>query len=154
MYSLAAPPQGGQSRKFVMPGSGLLRSLPFIGIAVAVYLVGTMLLALPLDSVLFSLQLPSGAPFRFQFSDLVLLLGLALFFVELLLSTRPTQASLVNHALSMALFVLCGVLFLLVAKCGTATFFLLTLLTLIDVVSGYSISIIAARRDLTFEKQM
>jgi hypothetical protein len=54
----------------------------------------------------------------------------------------------------MALFVLCLVLFLLVPAFGTMTFFLITLLTLIDVISGYSISIITARRDLTLEREV
>jgi hypothetical protein len=137
-----------------MSGSGFLRAMPFLGLAVALYLVGVAGLGLTLGSEILSLRLPSGAAIRFLFSDLVLVLALILFFVELLLSTRPSAASLVNHGLSMALFVLCGVLFLLVEKCGTTTFFLLTLLTLIDVISGYSISIVTARRDLTVERQV
>jgi hypothetical protein len=131
-----------------MKSSGILRTLPFLGIAVIVYLAG-VLAGLPLAGILFALPLPSGSVLAFSFGDAVLLLGLALFFVELLLSTRPTQGALLNHALSMALFIACGLLFLLVAACGTSVFFLLTVLTLIDVISGYSISIITARRDLT-----
>ncbi len=137
-----------------MRGSGFLRVLPFLGVAVVVYLVGVILLRLPLDGPLMDLPLPSGAVMRFTFSDLVLLLGLVLFFVELILSTRPTQSSLINHGLSMALFVVCGLMFMLVGPCGSSTFFLLTVLTLIDVISGYSISIITARRDFTVEREM
>jgi hypothetical protein len=135
-----------------MPGTGLLRAMPFLGLAVLLYIAGVTLAGVPLTRELFGLPLPSGAVFRLTFGDLVLLFGLVLFFVELLLSTKPTQTSLINHGLSMALFVGCGLLFLLVASCGTSTFFLLTMLTLIDVISGYSISIITARRDLTFDR--
>jgi hypothetical protein len=131
-----------------MKNSGFLRTLPFLGLAVIVYLVGVMS-GVPLSRTLFTLPLPSGAALAFTFGDFVLLLGLVLFFVELLISTRPTQGALLNHALSMGLFIVCGLLFLLVAACGTSVFFLLTMLTLIDVISGYSISIITARRDLT-----
>jgi hypothetical protein len=137
-----------------MAMTSLLRALPFLGVAVLVYLVGVVAIGVPLDQQLFAMPLPSGAVLRFLFSDFVLLIGLMLFFVELMISTRPTQTSLINHGFSMALFILCGVLFLLVAKCGTMTFFLLTVLTLIDVVSGYSISIITARRDLTVERPL
>jgi hypothetical protein len=137
-----------------MKGSGFLRVLPFLGLAVVVYIVGVVLLNVPLSRVLLSLPLPSGATLSFTFGDLVLLLGLILFFVELLISTRPTQGALLNHALSMGLFIACGLLFLLVAACGTSVFFLLTILTLIDVISGYSISIITARRDLTLERDL
>jgi hypothetical protein len=132
-----------------MRSSGFLRTLPFLGIAVIVYLVGTVLAGVPLTRALFTLPLPSGVGMPITFGDAVLLLALVLFFVELLISTRPTQGALLNHALSMGLFIICGLLFLLVAACGTSVFFLLTVLTLIDVVSGYSISIITARRDLT-----
>lgn len=134
-----------------MAQGGLLRAMPFLGIAVLVYLVGTALFGLALDRPLFAFGLPSGVQVDIRFSDLVIWLGLLLLFVELILSVRPTGSSLVNHALSMALFVGCGLAFLLVPVCGTTTFLALTILTLIDVVSGYSISIIAARRDLTLD---
>jgi hypothetical protein len=132
--------------------SSTLRVLPFLGIAVLVYLVGVMLIGVPLDSTIMQVPLPSGAVLRATFGDVVLLLGLVLFFVELIVSTRPTQGALINHGLSMALFVACGLLFLLVAACGTMVFFLLMILTLVDVISGYSISIITARRDLTLDR--
>jgi hypothetical protein len=135
-----------------MPGLGLLRIMPFIGIAVLVYLLGAMVFRVPLSVGIFSFTLPSGAQLKFLFSDLIMILGLVLFFVELLLAASPTKTSLLNHALSMALFVVCGLLFLLAESCGTTTFLFLTALTMVDVISGYSISIIAARRDLTVER--
>jgi hypothetical protein len=132
--------------------SSTLRVLPFLGIAVVVYLVGVMLIGVPLDGTVLQVPLPSGAMLRATFGDAIILLGLVLFFVELIVSTRPTQGALINHGLSMALFVACGLLFLLVAACGTMVFFLLMILTLVDVISGYSISIITARRDLTLDR--
>jgi hypothetical protein len=134
-----------------MPGLGFLRAMPFLGLAVVAYFIGAAA-GVPLARQLFALPLPSGATLAIAFGDIVLMLGLILFFVELLLSTKPTQSALINHGLSMALFVACILLLLLVPSCGTATFVLLTLLTLIDVISGYSISIITARRDFTMER--
>lgn len=134
-----------------MNQGGSWRALPLLGLAVGVYLVGVLFAGLTLDRLLFSFGLPSGVTVGVGFGDLVVCLGLLLLFVELVLSVRPTGASLVNHALSMALFVGCILLFLLVPACGTTTFLVLTVLALIDVVSGYSISIIAARRDFTLE---
>jgi hypothetical protein len=133
---------------------GLSRAMPFLGIAVIVYAVGVLALGIPVENPVAAVPLPSGGLLRIVFGDGVVLLSLVLFFVELLISTRPTRSSLVNHGLSMALFVLCLVLFLLVPAFGTMTFFLITLLTLIDVISGYSISIITARRDLTLEREV
>jgi hypothetical protein len=134
--------------------SAVLRVMPFLGLAVAAYLVGVMVLGQPLEADLLTLALPSGATLRVTFGDALLLFALVLFFAELLASTRPTRGALLNHGLSMALFVLCIVLFLLLPACGTGVFLLLTVLTLIDVVSGYSISIITARRDLTLEREV
>jgi hypothetical protein len=143
-----------QVKDQAMKGSGFLRALPFLSFAIAAYLMGVTVLGLSLDGVLAALPLPSGAVLRVTFGALVLLAALVLFFVELLISTRPTKSSLINHGLSMALFVLCIVLFLLLPACGTAEFLLLTVLSLIDVVSGYSISIITARRDMTLEREL
>jgi hypothetical protein len=39
--------------------------------------------------------------------------------------------------------------FLLVPFCGTAAFFFLVIMSLIDVVAGYSVSILSARRDFS-----
>jgi hypothetical protein len=132
--------------------SRLPRVFPFLALAVAVYAIGVMALGLALAREVFVVPMPSGVVLAATFGDLVLLLALLLFFVELIVATRPTGGALINHALSMALFIACLLLLLLVPAFGTAVFFFLTLLTLIDVVSGYSISIITARRDLTFEK--
>jgi hypothetical protein len=137
-----------------MKGLGFLRVMPFLGLAVIVYLAGVVLARTPLATEVLVLPLPSGVMMPMTFGDLVIVLGLVFFFVELLVSTRPTQGALLNHGLSMALFVVCGLLLLLVPACGTAVFFILTVLTLIDVISGYSISIITARRDLTLEKSL
>jgi hypothetical protein len=137
-----------------MSGLAVLRAMPFLALAVLLYIIGTAVFGIGLGAGVLSFTLPSGAAVRFLFSDLVLTVALILFFVELLLSTRPSSATLINHGLSMALFVLCGVLFLLVELFGTTTFFVLTLLALIDVVSGYSISIVTARRDLTVEREV
>ena len=76
---------------------GLFRAMPFLGLAVIVYALGVMPLAMPLDHQIAAMSLPSGAPLRIGFGDLVVLLALVLFFVELPVSTRPTRSSLANH---------------------------------------------------------
>ena len=58
-------------------------------------------------------------------------------------------ASLLDHGLSMIVFVACLIEFLLVKGAGTSVFFFITVATLIDVMAGYSIGIRVARRDLS-----
>ena len=103
-----------------------------------------------LDHRLFEITLPSGAPaWGFTVSDAVLLLSLVLLFFEVLKSTRTGGNSVADHALSMIVFVLYLIWFLVVPTAATSLFFLITIIALIDVVAGFSVTIRAARRDYT-----
>lgn len=80
--------------------------------------------------------------------DVIIALTLILLFVEVVKSTHSSSSSLIDHGLSMIVFVICLVEFLLVEKAATGVFLNITLATLIDVVAGYTIGIRVARRDL------
>jgi hypothetical protein len=84
----------------------------------------------------------------FTRGDLVVLLVLALLFVELLKSTYTTAVSLVDHGLSMLVFIACLIEFLLVKQAASSVFFFITIASLIDVIAGYTIGIRTAKRDL------
>lgn len=100
-----------------------------------------------LDTQLFSIGLPSG-DWALSTADLVLIVGLVFLFVEMIKSAGSGTATLLNHGLSMATLLIGVVLFLLVPAFATSTFFLLVMMSLLDVVAGFSITAIAARRDL------
>ena len=70
-------------------------------------------------------------------------------FIELMKSTYTSSASLLDHGLSMLVFVACLIEFLVVPAAGTAVFFFITVAALIDVIAGYTIGIRVARRDLS-----
>jgi hypothetical protein len=53
----------------------------------------------------------------------------------------------VDHALSMALFIICLLEFIIIARFGNSTFFIITLICLLDVVAGFTVTISTARRD-------
>jgi hypothetical protein len=84
----------------------------------------------------------------FTRGDFVVLLVLALLFVELLKSTYTTAVSLLDHGLSMLVFIACLVEFLMVKQAASSIFFFITIASLIDVIAGYTIGIRTARRDL------
>jgi hypothetical protein len=84
----------------------------------------------------------------FTWGDFLILSVLILLFIELLKSTYTTTASLLDHGLSMVVFVVCLVEFLLVKQAATSVFFFITLASMIDVIAGYTIGIRVARRDL------
>jgi hypothetical protein len=70
-------------------------------------------------------------------------------FAELVKATYTSSISLVDHGLSMIVFVVCIVEFLAVSNAATSVFFFIMLATMIDVVAGFTIGIRVARRDLT-----
>lgn len=100
-----------------------------------------------LNTVLAKINLVSGALWEITSRDLLLLLGLITLYVETLKATRSNLISIVNHSLSILVFVIFLVEFLIVAKAGNSTFFLLTLMSLMDAIAGFAITIVAARRD-------
>ncbi len=95
----------------------------------------------------FSPTMPSGGVWQITLGDMLLTVALFLLFFEILKSTRTGGNSVVDHALSMIVFVACLILFLIWQPAATSLFFLITLTSLIDVVAGFSVTIRAARRD-------
>ncbi|MFO0988185.1 MAG: hypothetical protein U1F37_12605 [Alphaproteobacteria bacterium] len=128
------------------------RQTPLIGLLAVVYLIVAAVFDTALGKTLFDLTLPSGSVWRFLVSDLFLLIGLVLLYLEILKSTRSGRAQIVEHVASMVVFVGCLLLFLLVRQTGTTTFLLITAMAAIDVVAGFTVSIIAARRDMEIER--
>jgi len=79
--------------------------------------------------------------------DALLLLSIAVLFMEILKSTSTGTATIMNHALSMIVFIVCLMLFLLNPNFATSVFFILTTMALLDVLAGVVVTIVSARRD-------
>ncbi|RZJ04172.1 MAG: hypothetical protein EON89_08725 [Brevundimonas sp.] len=103
-----------------------------------------------LRDVLFTIPMTSGAAWNVGVGDMILFLSLILLFFELLKSTSSQKVAIVNHALSMILFVICLVEFLLIKGFATSTFFLIVTMVMLDVLAGFIVTIISARKDLDF----
>ncbi|CAN5194838.1 hypothetical protein BH10PSE1_BH10PSE1_10210 [soil metagenome] len=99
---------------------------------------------------LFSVPMTSGANWNVGVGDMILFLSLILLFFELLKSTSSQKVAIVNHALSLIVFVVCLVEFLLIRGFATSTFFLIVTMVMLDVLAGFIVTIIAARKDLDF----
>lgn len=126
----------------------LVRSIPALAVVIAVYLLIGLGGGLMLDGDAFAMTLPSAALFALRAGDFFTLAGLVALFFEMLKAARPSTSAVVDHILSTLTFIAALVAFLLVDYCGTGPFFLLTVMTLIDVIAGFSVSIFTARRDL------
>ena len=127
----------------------MLRNIPTLAIVVAAYNILAFVYVEGLTKILFSLTLPSGDSMPLQTGALLLAVAAILLFIEIVKATRTGSASIIDHILSMLLFVICLVEFLLVKGLGTPVFFLIMLICLLDVIAGFTVTITAARRDFT-----
>ncbi len=97
---------------------------------------------------LFSVPMTSHGVWPVSLGDLFLGASLVVLFIELLKSTNSRNVAIINHSLSMLLFVVCLVEFLLLRGFATSVFFLITLMVLLDVLAGFVVTIVSARRDV------
>lgn len=137
----------------------MVLSLPWIIIALVAYnaiafFMGSEPPANPADvfenTVLFSIPMLSKGLWTFKLGHLILTIALITLFVEILKATRTRPLAILDHGLSLVIFIVCLVEFLLVPEAATSLFFFITLIALIDVVAGFSVGIRAARRDFSF----
>lgn len=126
-------------------------AFPVLAIVIAAYLLMGAGGGMMIDGDAYSMTLASGTEMTLRGGDFFIIAGLVALLLEMLKAARPGRAAVIDHVLSIATFVVALVCFLLVDYAGTATFLILTLMTLIDVVAGFVISLAAARRDLAVE---
>lgn len=131
----------------------LIKNIPLLLFIFLAY--NGVLLATPeaLDATLFQLPLLSGALWIFSGADLLLSLALVALGGEIIKATRSSNASIIDHALSMLLFVVFLLEFIAWKPAGTSTFFLITLMSFIDVLVGFTVTISSARRDFGYNNQ-
>lgn len=127
----------------------MIAAFPLLALPVLLYNLVALTGATPeLTETLFTMRMASGADWPVTMGDLLLVISLVVLFVELLKSTNSRRAAILNHGLSMLLFVVCLVELLLGPAFATSTFFLITLMVLLDVLAGFIVTILAARRDV------
>lgn len=126
-----------------------MRMIPLLAFALLLY-AALAFIANPLLTAPIELTLPSGAVWGFDLGDVVLAIGLVLLFLEILKATRTSASAALDHALSMLVCVAALLGFLLVPSLGTSDFGLLFLMTLIDVIAGFTVSLMGARRDIGY----
>ena len=89
----------------------------------------------------------SGVNWSITNGEMLVFVAITLLFVEIVKSTSTGTSSILNHAVSMILFIVCLVEFLLMPNFATSTFFIIMSMTLLDVLAGVIVTIVSARRD-------
>jgi hypothetical protein len=133
LYNLIALTAGG-SVETTGPAGELIRA----GQAPIAGLLGERFLGLPMIS---------GVEWVLTKGDAIVLLAVTFLFLEILKSTSTGTATIINHGISLLLFIICLVQFLLMPNFATSTFFILMAMTLLDVLAGVIVTIVSARRD-------
>lgn len=95
------------------------------------------------------LSMLSGAIWSMALGDLFIVVALVVLFFEILKATGGGSSSLMNHMLSMLVFIAFLVEFLLVEDAATQVFFILMTIAFIDVIGGFAVSIRSAGRDVS-----
>lgn len=126
----------------------MLGSLPLLALVIIVYNIVVYLTGFTMDSTILEVKLVSGTTWIISLGDVLLTVALLLLFLELVNSTKTGTSTIINHGLSMLVLLVGLVEFVVLPPFGTSVFFLIVVLSLLDVIAGFTVTITAARRDL------
>jgi hypothetical protein len=138
-------------REFAM----YLLGFPLLLISFAIYNIVAFILLLP-DTIwtaqAVAVPMTSGETWILTWQDILIAGSLLLLWVEIIKSTRIGMRGVMEHVLSLLLFIAMLIEFLLVKRAGTSTFFLLLVISLIDVLAGFIIGIRSATRQVEVDE--
>jgi hypothetical protein len=113
---------------------------PLLLIPLAIYNIIVFLMpGVSFADPLLKLTLMSGAEWQVTLSDMLLAFGLLLLLLEVIKGARPGAKYLTDHLLSLIVFGCAAAEFLLWPKFGSSTYFLLSMLALVDFLSGIAL---------------
>ena len=125
---------------------------PLLLIPFAIYnIIAFLMPGVSWTGVISTVHMVSGADWAMSAGDTLIAFAIVLLCGEIIKSTRIGLRTVVDHALSLILFLGMLVEFLLVKQAATATFFLLLVVSFIDVLGGFAVTLRSAQRDLTVE---
>jgi hypothetical protein len=116
---------------------------PLLLIPVAIYnIIAFLMPGVPLTEQaepLFKVMLVSGVEWPVTLRDMLLALGILMLMFEVIKGARPGAKYLMDHLLSLIVFGAAAAEFVMWPRFGTSTYFLLTLLALVDFLSGVAL---------------
>lgn len=129
----------------------MLRYLPYTLIPLVIFNI--VILFSPVgvwSDQIAQITLFSGQPWPLTVGDLMIVAGLVGLLAEMLRATYV--AAIGNHMVSIVVLIVYVVEFVAVGDAGNSTFFILTIISLIDVLGGVAITIRQASRDITLQE--
>src|SRR6202167_1858448 len=129
-----------------------LLGFPLLLIPFAVYnMIAFLTPGVSWTSTITTVHMMSGQDWVLTWEDALIAFSIFLLWIEIIKSTRMGMRTIMDHLLAMALFIAMLVEFLLVARAGTSTFFLLMTIALVDVLAGFIIGIRSGRRQIELD---
>src|SRR6478672_4537723 len=130
-----------------------LIGFPLLVVTFAIYnMIAFLTPGLAWTANVVTIRLISGQDWTVTPEDIILAFAIVLLGIEVIKATRMGIRGLMDHVLSMILFIVMLVEFLLVARAGTSTFFILMVISLVDVLAGFIITARTAQRDIQIER--
>jgi hypothetical protein len=124
-----------------------LIAFPLLLIPFVLYNMIAFLLGIEFSTTVVTMPLLSGARMPVSMGDLLVVFSILLLYLEILKATRLSSKAMIDHVLSVVLFSVMVVEFMVVPPAATSSFMLLMTLSFIDVIGGLTITIRTAQRD-------
>ena len=126
--------------------------IPLFGVVLVIYNV-MMFMGVDFNSIVFNMssQVTEGLATSqaVNVGDLIIMLGVVCLYIEVIKATRASMASVIDHVVSLIIFIVFLVELILVKSASTPDFLILTLMSLLDVIAGFTITISSAKRDIS-----
>jgi hypothetical protein len=131
-----------------------MQTFPLLAVGLILFVLLNLFVSEPgapwYDLRCLDVKLISNDVWHIDAGDAFIMLALALLFVEILRSTKSGTASVMNHALSVLVFIIALMMFITVRGYGNSVFFVFTAMTFLDFMAGFIITTVTARRDFAF----
>jgi hypothetical protein len=125
-------------------------ALPLLIVPFALYNVLVLLVpGFVWNREIWHVDMMSGGAWKLTMGDAVVAGAVVILLIELLRAARrASRRTILDHVLSMILFVAMLVEFMTVKAVASSTFFLLLVISFVDVAAGFAVSIRSAPRDI------
>lgn len=135
---------------------GALQVFPLLTIPALLYAI----IALPagdhvsaaMASQAFAMPLASSSLWIVTWGHLITMVAVITLFLEILKSTTPSSAQMIDNGLSVGVFIVAFILWLLVRPFGTSEFFIIVLMCLLDFLSGSVIMTRISQRTVQYDR--
>ncbi len=101
---------------------------------------------------LFEVTLFSDVIWPLTNGDLMVTVGLLVLLIEVLRATTIHTKAITNHLVSVVVLIIYAIEFVVVEEAGNSTFFILTMIALVDVLAGIVVTIRLATRDFSVDR--